>query len=306
MHIYLPIAELSVNAPWLVLLGAITGVFAGMFGIGGGFILTPMLIFMGIPPAVAVATSTNMIVASSFSGFLSHHKRKKVDTQMGAFLVGGGLIGVGLGIWWFAQLKRIGQIDLIISLLYITLLLIVAAITARECRHLLNSHKKGESLTTMRPLKLPKWVKDLPWQKEFTNSKVTHSLLLPVTIGIASGILVALLGIGGGFIMIPAMVYLLRMPIGLTTGTSLFQIIFITAVSTLLHATTTHSVDIVLAALLLLGSVIGTQWGVRLAQRIPTYILRGMMAFLLAAVALRLAYGLFITPQDIFTLTVRS
>ena len=249
MHIYLPIAELSANAPWLVLLGGITGIFAGMFGIGGGFILTPMLMFMGIPPAVAVATSTNMIVASSFSGFLSHQKRKKVDTQMGSYLVAGGLIGVGLGIWWFAQLKRVGQIDLIISLLYISLLLSVAYITYHECRTLLASHRKGESLTVMRPLKLPKWVRELPFQVEFTNSRVTHSILLPISIGIASGILVALLGVGGGFIMIPAMVYLLRMPIGLTTGTSLFQIIFITAISTLLHAVTTQSVDMVLAAL---------------------------------------------------------
>jgi len=143
MHIYLPIAELSANAPWLVLLGGISGIFAGMFGIGGGFILTPMLMFMGIPPAVAVATSTNMIVASSFSGFLSHKKRKKVDTQMGGYLVAGGLIGVGLGIWWFAQLKRVGQIDLIVSILYITLLLLVAYITYHESRTLFSSHRRG-------------------------------------------------------------------------------------------------------------------------------------------------------------------
>lgn len=305
MHVYLPIAELSVNAPWLVLLGGITGIFAGMFGIGGGFILTPMLMFMGIPPAIAVATSTNMIVASSFSGFLSHQKRKKVDTQMGGFLVAGGIIGVGLGIWWFAQLKRVGQIDLIVSILYITLLMTVAYITYHESRTLFKSHRRGESLTVLRPLKLPDWIKRLPLQKEFTHSRVKHSLLLPMTIGVASGILVALLGVGGGFIMIPAMVYLLRMPIGLTTGTSLYQIIFITAISTILHAVTTHSVDIVLAALLLVGSVVGTQWGVRLGQQIPTYILRGMMAGLLFIVALRLAYGLFITPQEIFTLTIR-
>lgn len=306
MHIYLPIAELSVNAPWLVLLGGITGVFAGLFGIGGGFILTPMLMFMGVPPAIAVATSTNMIVASSFSGFLSHKKRKRVDMQMGSWLVAGGLLGVAMGIWWFAQLKRAGQIDLIISLLYITLLSSVAYITARECKQLFASHKRGETLLTMKPLKLPQRVKRLPWQVEFTQSRVKHSVLLPIAIGVASGLLVALLGVGGGFLMIPAMVYILRMPLTLTVGTSLFQIIFITAVSTLLHAVTTHSVDIVLAALLLMGSVVGTQWGVRLATRIPTYILRGMMAALLVLVALRLAYGLFITPQDIFTLTVRS
>lgn len=305
MHIYLPIAELSANAPWLVLLGGITGIFAGLFGIGGGFILTPMLMFMGIPPAVAVATSTNMIVASSFSGFLSHHKHKKVDVEMGSFLVTGGLIGVALGIWWFSQLKRAGQIDLIVSLLYISLLTTVAYITYHESRNLWRSHRRGESATVLRPLTLPKWVRELPWQREFKTSHVTHSVLLPIGIGVASGILVALLGVGGGFIMIPAMVYLLRMPLGLTTGTSLFQIIFITAVSTLLHAVTTHSVDIVLAALLLIGSTLGTQWGALWSRKIPTYILRALMAVLLSLVALRLAYGLFITPQEIFSLTVR-
>ncbi len=305
MHVYLPIAELSAHAPWLILLGGVSGIFAGMFGIGGGFILTPMLMFMGIPPTVAVATSTNMIVASSFSGFLSHQKRKKVDIQLGSWLVAGGVIGVALGIWWFAQLKRVGQIDLIISLLYITLLLTVSFITMRESKALLDSHKRGDTLVTLKPWRLPKWVKKLPLQREFNNSRVHHSVLLPIAIGIGSGVLVALLGVGGGFLMIPAMVYILRMPLGLTTGTSLFQIIFITGLSTVLHAVTTHSVDIVLAALLLMGSVIGTQWGVRLAANIPTYLLRGLMACLLLCVALRLGYGLFITPQDIFTLTTR-
>ena len=289
---------------WLVMLGGVSGIFAGMFGIGGGFILTPALIFMGVPPAVAVATSTNMIVASSFSGFLSHHKRKQVDTDMGAWLVLGGIIGVGLGIYLFAQLKRLGQIDLIITILYITLLSTVAGLMAREYLHLRAASKAGVDNHKMQPVDLPAWVARLPWQHYFIHSEITHSLLLPVTIGLLSGILVALLGVGGGFIMIPAMVYILRMPMALTVGTSLFQIIFITAMSTLLHAVTTHTVDIVLAALLLMGSVIGTQWGVRIARHIPQYRLRGMMSFMFTIVALRLAYGLFITPQDMFTLTV--
>ena len=289
---------------WLVMLGGISGIFAGMFGIGGGFILTPALIFMGVPPAVAVATSTNMIVASSFSGFLSHHKRKQVDTDMGVWLVLGGIIGVALGIYFFAQLKRLGQIDLIITILYITLLGTVAALMAREYLHMREAKRAGVDNHRMEPIDLPAWVGRLPWQHHFSHSQITHSLLVPIVLGLLSGILVALLGVGGGFIMIPAMVYILRMPMALTVGTSLFQIIFITALSTLLHAVTTHTVDIVLAALLLMGSVIGTQWGVRIAHHIPQYRLRGMMAFMLAIIALRLAYGLFITPQDMFTLTV--
>jgi len=304
MHIYLPIAELSLNALWLVLLGGVSGIFSGLFGIGGGFILTPMLIFMGVSPAVAVATSTNMIVASSFSGFLSHHKRNQVDTQLGKWLVLGGFIGVLLGIALFLQLKKLGQIDLMISLLYITLLGTVATLTAREYLHLRAANQRGAS-HHHHPLALPGWVAKLPMQRSFPLSGVAYSALLPVGIGVISGVLVGLLGIGGGFIMIPAMVYLLHMPTKLTVGTSLFQIIFITAISTLMHAVTTHTVDMVLAALLLMGSVIGTQWGVRLARHVPHYQLRGLMAVLLGAVALRLAYGLFITPQEIFTLTVR-
>lgn len=305
MHIYLPIAELSLNVVWLVLLGGISGVFAGMFGIGGGFILTPALIFMGVPADVAVATSTNMIVASSFSGFLSHHKRKQVDTQIGQWMIIGGCIGVAIGTILFAQLKRLGQIDLIVTLLYITLLTTVAVLTGREFRRLRAAQKLGKTDHHLEPITLPEWVERLPWQHYFRRSHVTHSLLLPIVLGVMSGLLVALLGVGGGFIMIPAMAYILRMPSSFTVGTSLFQIIFITAVSTLLHAVTTHTVDIVLAALLLMGSVIGTQWGIRLAHRIPTIMLRGLMASVLSILALRLAYGLFITPQEIFTLTVR-
>ena len=305
MHIYLPIAELSASAPWLVLLGGIGGVFAGLFGLGGGFILTPMLMFMGIPSSVAVATSTNMIVASAFSGFLSHHKRKQVDVEVGLWLVLGGLVGVVIGIWWFAELKKLGQIDLMISLLYITLLSTIGVLMAREFRAMLASHKRGEAEHQMKPLPLPQWVKQLPFRHEFTQSRVTHSLLLPVAIGVLSGLLVALLGIGGGFLMIPAMVYILRMPTRLTVGTSLFQTIFITAFSTLMHAITTHTVDIVLACLLLMGSVIGAQWGARLAAKMPMHVQRALMAVTLLAIALRLAYGLFVTPEEIFSLVVR-
>lgn len=300
MHLYLPIAELSANALHLILLGGVAGLLSGLFGIGGGFILTPMLIFMGIPPAISVATSTNMIVASSFSGFLSHFKAKRVDMRMGGFLIAGGLLGVMLGIWWFAGLQRVGQIDLMITLLYISLLTTIAILMLREARHLLKARATGEH-HELSALTLPRWVVQAPWQVHFAQSEVTHSALLPIAIGIFSGVLVGLLGIGGGFIMLPMMLYILRMPIRITVGTSLFQIIFITAVATLLHAMTTHAVDMVLAGLLLIGSVVGAQYGARLSHRVPHYLLRLLMGGLLLIVAGRLAYGLFITPAEMFT-----
>lgn len=306
MHIYLPIAELSANAFGLLLLGGVAGVFSGMFGIGGGFILTPMLIFMGVPPAVAVATSANMIIASSFSGFLSHMKHKRVDIAIGNWLVAGGMGGVLLGIWFFAQMKRAGQLDLTISLLYIILLGSVGVVMAREAWHHYQARQRGEVLPQQRPVTLPPWVQRLPWQKQFERSQVHYSVLLPVAMGFASGIIVALLGVGGGFIMVPVMIYVLRMPASVTVGTSLYQIIFITAVATLLHAVTTHSVDIVLAAWLLIGSAIGAQWGVRWSHRLPTFALRATLAAMLLLMVLRLAYGLFITPEELYTLTVVS
>ncbi|MDX2094580.1 MAG: sulfite exporter TauE/SafE family protein [Alphaproteobacteria bacterium] len=302
MHIYLPIAELSANALHLLLLGGIAGLLSGIFGIGGGFILTPMLIFIGIPPAVSVATSTNMIIASSFSGFLSHLKHKRVDIAMGSWLIAGGMLGAGLGVWLFSRLQRLGQIDLMITLLYISLLLTIGVIMLREARQILAARAAGLEHHTVSAITLPGWITRLPWQVEFSRSHVSHSLLLPMAIGLLSGLLVGLLGVGGGFIMLPLMLYVLRMPISVTIGTSLFQIIFITAASTLLHALTTHAVDIVLAGLLLMGSVVGAQYGARFSHKIPTHLLRFMLAGLLLTVAARLAYGLFITPSNIFTL----
>ena len=306
MHLYLPIAELSANALHLIILGATAGLLSGLFGIGGGFILTPMLIFIGIPPAVAVATSTNMIVASSFSGFLSHFKHKRVDIEMGNCLIAGGLLGVLIGVWSFARLQKVGQIDLMINLLYISLLTTISIIMLREARQLIKAHRAGHEHVPTSSLTLPKWIINLPWQFTFKRSNVEHSLLLPIAIGMLSGLLVGLLGVGGGFIMLPMMLYILRMPINVTIGTSLFQIIFITGAATLLHALTTHAVDIVLAGLLLIGSVVGAQYGARLSHRVPNYLLRLMMASLLMIVAGRLAYGLFITPAEIFTLVIKN
>ncbi len=304
MNIYLPIAELSANIYSLMALGGVAGLLSGLFGIGGGFILTPMLIFIGIPPAVSVATSTNMIVASSFSGFLSHLKHKRVDIKIGSYLIGGGLVGALAGVLAFSSLQRVGQIDLMITLLYVSLLSAISILMAREALHILRSKQTNEHQEQLHALELPQWVQRLPWHVHFERSEVSHSALLPIFLGFISGILVGLLGIGGGFILIPMMIYILRMPLSVTVGTSLFQIIFITAAATLLHATTTHAVDIMLAAILLIGSTVGAQFGVRISHRIPSHVLRGLMSALLLVVALRLAYGLLVTPPEIFTLTV--
>jgi uncharacterized membrane protein YfcA len=235
-----------------------------------------------------------MIIASSFSGFLAHMKHKRVDTQIGNWLVAGGAVGVLVVVIIFASMKRAGQLDLTISLLYIFLLGTIGILTAREAWNLYQARQRGDNHLQYGFLQLPAWVARLPWQRTFERSQVTHSVLVPIALGAVSGVIVALLGVGGGFIMIPAMIYILRMPMTVTVGTSLYQIIFITAVATLLHAVTTHSV----------GSAIGAQWGVRWSHRIPTHLLRTLMASLLIAMVLRLAYGLFITPEELFTLTV--
>ncbi len=297
MQLYLPIAEISVNLFSMIALGGVAGVLAGLFGIGGGFLLTPMLIFMGVPPQVAVATSANQIIASSFSGFLSHRRNQRVDLSLGNFLVFGGLIGAILGVTVFRALQKSGQVDLVITILYVLFLLSVSSLMLRE--YLYHSKRMDARHPVLFP-SLDRW----PLQVFFSKSEIQHSVLLPIAIGIFTGLLVAIMGIGGGFIMIPAMLYLLRMPQQLTVGTSLYHILFTTIFTTMLHATNTHTVDIMLAALLVIGSAIGTQWGVKISQKIHTRHLRVILALMLLGLAIRLAYGLFITPTSIYTLEV--
>lgn len=300
MQVYLPIAEISANALDLLALGGVTGVLAGLFGIGGGFLLTPILMFMGVAPAVAVATSANQIIASSFSGFLNHLKHKRVDVAMGNHLVAGGFIGSGLGILLFKALSRAGQIDLIITILYVTILILIGVLMAREA-WLYHQGRKREIAEN--EILFPV-LERLPCKRTYKRSEVTHSIFLPIGMGALTGLLVALMGIGGGFIMLPMMLYVLRMPPSVVVGTSLYHMTFTTAFTTLLHAVTTQTVDMILAALLLVGSVVGAQWGARLAHRLPIHYMRALLAIILFAVALRLAYGLFITPSEIFTLTI--
>ncbi len=303
MQIYLPIAEISVDVFTILALGGVTGVLSGMFGVGGGFLITPFLIFIGVPPAVAVATSANQIVAASVSGFIAHWRKQNVDFRMGWLLLIGGLAGSFAGVWVFKWLKGLGQIDLVISLLYVTFLSGIGILMAVESSRSLIHKKKSVQKSSAGKHNI---LQRLPLKMRFPRSRLYISSLLPLGVGWVAGLMVSIMGIGGGFLMIPAMIYLLRMPTSVVIGTSLFQIIFITANVTFLHAVTTHTVDILLALFLLTGSVIGAQFGSRLGTKLPADKLRGMLALLVLAVALKLAYGLFATPQDIFTVIVED
>jgi uncharacterized protein len=303
MSVYLPIAEMPVNVFLVLLLGAVTGVLAGLFGIGGGFLMTPFLIFMGIPPAVAVSSSANQIIAASFSGFLAHLRRSNVDIKMGIMITLGGFFGSSFGVWLFKILKDMGQIDLVISLGYVLFLGSIGMLMAIESIHVILAKRQGKSIK--KPTNVL-WISklSLPFSVYFPKSDIHVSLIWPVAIGIFSGILVSLMGIGGGFIMVPAMIYLLGMPTSVVIGTSLFQIVFITVNVTILQAVSTHTVDIVLALLMLTGSVIGAQFGTRLGLKLPAEQLRAMLALLVLGVVLKLAFGLFVTPHDPYTVVV--
>ena len=303
MSIYLPIAEMPVNIFLVLLLGGVTGLLSGLFGIGGGFLMTPFLIFMGIPPAVAVSSSANQIIAASFSGFLAHLRRANVDIKMGIVVTGGGIVGSSLGVWLFKVLKDMGQIDLVISLGYVVFLGSIGALMAVESINAILAKRKGTTIT-----KAPKmrWVSTLPlpFVMLFPKSNISISALIPIAIGIFSGVLVSIMGIGGGFVMVPAMIYLLGMPTSVVIGTSLFQIVFVTINVTLLQAVTTHTVDIVLALLMLTGSVIGAQFGTRLGVKLPAEQLRAMLAILVLGVVIKLGFGLFVTPKNPYTVVV--
>lgn len=299
MELYLPIAEMSVNVLNILALGFISGSISGMFGVGGGFLTTPFLIFIGIPPAVAVASSANQIVATSFFGFLSHWRKSNVDFAMGYFMTAGGIVGSVLGVWVFSLIKASGQIDLVISVLYITLLGSIGIMMGLE------SLRGSDDKPSKPPLSVRReWIKRLPMQRNFVRSKLEISALLPLWVGAVSGLVVSLLGVGGGFFTIPAMIYILGMPTSIVIGTSLFQIIFITATVTLLQAATTHTVDIVLALLLLTGSVAGAQAGTRIGSKVSPIKLRGMLALIVLTVATKLLIDLTSTPENIYSVTL--
>ena len=300
MYIYLPIAEVSVNAFILLGLGGLVGVLSGMFGVGGGFLMTPLLFFIGIPPAVAVATEANQIVASSFSGVLAHLKRKNVDFKMGGVLLIGGLIGASLGVFIFNYLKSMGQVDLLVKLCYVVFLGIVGGLMFIESLGALRNANKSNVLIKKRPKRT--WIHVLPFKIRFRVSGLYISAIPPVLVGILVGILAAIMGVGGGFIMVPAMIYLLGMPTRVVVGTSLFQIIFVTAFTTMLHATTNFTVDIVLAVLLLVGGVIGAQFGTMIGSKLKAEQLRILLAAMVLLVCGKLAFDLVIQPSELFSL----
>ena len=300
MYIYLPIAEVSVNAFILLGLGGLVGVLSGMFGVGGGFLMTPLLFFIGIPPAVAVATEANQIVASSFSGVLAHLKRKNVDFKMGGVLLIGGLIGAGLGVFIFNYLKSMGQVDLLVKLCYVVFLGIVGGLMFIESLGALRNAKKSNGLIKKRSKRT--LIHVLPFKMRFRVSGLYISAIPPVLVGILVGILAAIMGVGGGFIMVPAMIYLLGMPTRVVVGTSLFQIIFVTAFTTMLHATTNFTVDIVLAVLLLVGGVIGAQFGTMIGSKLKAEQLRILLAAMVLLVCGKLAFDLVVQPSELFSL----
>ncbi len=301
MQIYLPIAEVSVNAFLLLGLGGLVGVLSGMFGVGGGFLITPLLFLAGIPPAVAVATSANQIVASSFSALLAHLRRKTVDFPMGSVLLVGGLAGSFLGVFIFNLLKSQGQLDLLVKLCYVVFLGIVGGLMLIESlRALWRAHKTGKPA----PRTKHNWVHNLPFKMKFRVSGLYISVIPPIMVGLLVGILAAIMGVGGGFIMVPAMIYLLGMPTKVVIGTSLFQIIFVTAFTTLLHAVTNNTVDLVLAVLLILGGVIGAQIGTRIGARMKAEQLRILLALLVLAVCIQLTFGLLVRPSELYSIEV--
>ena len=302
MPIYLPIAEVSVDAFLLLGLGAAVGVLSGMFGVGGGFLITPLLIFTGIPPAVAVATGANQIVASSLSGVLAHWRRKAVDFRMGLVLLAGGVLGSALGVELFQLLRARGQVELLVSLCYVVFLGVVGALMLAESLRALMRSRRHEAPRRRRHV----WVHGLPLKMRFRASNLYISALPPFGIGVLVGVLAAIMGVGGGFIMVPAMIYLLGMPTRVVVGTSLFQILFVTAFTTWLHATQNYTVDALLALILIVGGVVGADIGARLGVRLRAEQLRILLALLVLSVGLKLAFDLVARPAELYSIAGRG
>ena len=300
MQLYLPIAEVSVNAFTLLGIGGVVGFLSGLFGVGGGFLITPLLFFIGIPPAIAVATGANQVVASSISGVLAQLKRKAVDLRMGVVLLLGGLIGSSTGVWVFAWLTAKGQVDLLVQVSYVFFLgFIGLTMFLESARAILRSKKPG---TTVRRAHTHNWVHGLPFKMKFRASGLYISVLPPLAVGALVGFLAAIMGVGGGFIMVPAMIYLLGMPTKVVIGTSLFQIIFVTAFTTIMHAVTANTVDMMLAILLILGGVIGAQFGAMLSGRLKAEQLRILLSLLVLAVSAKIALDLLLVPGEVYSI----
>jgi uncharacterized membrane protein YfcA len=302
MDVYLPIANLSVNGLVIVGLGMLTGLLSGMFGVGGGFLTTPLMIFYGIPPTVAAASAASQVTGASVSGVFAHSRRGGVDYQMGAVLVAGGIIGTAIGAVLFNILAQLGQIDTVINILYVVLLGSIGTLMGRESIQTLRAERSGVPVQARKRRHHP-LVANLPMRWRFYRSGLYISPLAPLILGVATGILTMLMGIGGGFVLVPAMLYILGMSANVVVGTSLFQILFVTMATTMMHALTTRAVDIVLATLLLVGSVTGAQLGAKFAQTASPVKLRLVLASIVLLVALRMAIGLGYRPDEIFTVS---
>ncbi|MCY7339749.1 MAG: sulfite exporter TauE/SafE family protein [Sphingomonas bacterium] len=302
MDIYLPIAGLSVNALIIIALGGLVGVLSGMFGVGGGFLTTPLLIFYGIPPTVAVASATTQITGSSVSGVFAHYRRGGVDFKMGGVMIAGGALGSLAGAGLFRLLQASGQIDLVIGFLYVLLVGSIGVLMLKDALVALGWVTLAPPDPAAPKPHHNRWVAALPGRWRFYASGLYLSPLAPLALGFLAGILTVLLGVGGGFILVPAMIYLLGMAARVVVGTSLVMILAVSAVSTMVHAMTTHAVDIVLAGLLLSGGVVGAQYGALLATRLRPDLLRLALACIILLVALRMALGLAWRPDEIFTI----
>jgi uncharacterized membrane protein YfcA len=304
MQIYLPIAEISLDVLMILGLGAAVGLLSGPFGVGGGFLMTPLLVFIGVTPVVAVATGANQVVAASVSGTLAHWRRGNIDFRMGGLLLCGGFAGSTVGTWIFKLVEDAGQVDVVIGIFYVFFLGIIGVLMVIESvRAWLRSRNP---LAPRRKLHYHNWMHGLPFKMRFRRSKLYISALLPLGVGIFVGILSAIMGVGGGFVAVPAMIYLLGMPTAVVVGTSLFQIVFVTANVTFLQAISNHSVDIVLALLLVAGSVIGAQFGSRLAGRLRGEEMRFALGLIVLAVCIKVAWSLFATPDNLFIVTPPS
>ena len=302
MYIYLPIAEQPIHSLAILGIGAFLGLIMGLVGVGGGFLLTPLMMFLGIPPPVAVASVANQLVAPSVSGVLSHWKRSNVDFKMGTVLLLGGVVGSSIGVILFNFLGKIGQLDFVIKSSYVIFLTLIGTLMFSESLRLILRSRKGK--ITRGKLHQHNWLHGLPFKIRFRKSKLYISILLPILIGVIVGILAALMGIGGGFIIVPAMIYLLGMPTSLVVGTSLFQIIFVAANTTILQASQNQTVDIVLATILLLGSVIGVQLGSRFTNILRGEYLRLILSSIIILVSLKLLIDLVTVPSDLFSVIV--
>jgi uncharacterized membrane protein YfcA len=300
MYIYLPIAEMSVNIFLILGMGGAVGFLSGLFGVGGGFLMTPLLIFIGVPPTVAVGTEANQIVASSVSGVLAHWRRGNVDFKMGGILLLGGVAGSSAGVLLFKLLTNLGQIDLVIQLSYVVFLGIIGMLMLMESvRTLMRTRQVGAKRGKLHQ---HNWLHGLPLKMRFRRSKLYISAIVPFVIGFLVGVLAAIMGVGGGFIMVPAMIYLLGMPTSVVVGTSLFQIIFVTANVTFLQAVNTQTVDVVLAVLLLVGAVFGAQFGSKFSTRLKGEQLRGLLALMVVGVCCKMAFDLVVTPDDLYSI----